>query len=144
MLNYCMESALSCWSAKYQLIFESIDHIICVSFSPSLSSSSSSLLTPIPSHPMAFVSHNPSPPNKSSGHLLHNNTTTASTTLLTTLAYIHLCLWSISTSVGAAGSVASHLFVISTDLADDIVEGIVNIDARFCRSFDEFAAKAAG
>lgn len=34
-----------------------------------------------------------------------------------------------------------HLFIVSSDLADDIVEGVVDIDTGFGRGFDEGTAE---
>lgn len=40
--------------------------------------------------------------------------------------------------------IVGHSSIVSSDLADDIGEGIVNVDARLCRGFDEGAIEMTG
>ena len=40
--------------------------------------------------------------------------------------------------------VRRHLLVVSADLPDDVVEGVVNVDARLGRCLDELAAELPG
>lgn len=44
----------------------------------------------------------------------------------------------------AAAGIAGHVFVVLADLADDVVEGVVDVDARFCGRLNELAAELAG
>ena len=43
----------------------------------------------------------------------------------------------------AAAGVRGHVFVILADLANDVVEGVVDVDAGPGRSLDELAAERA-
>jgi hypothetical protein len=40
--------------------------------------------------------------------------------------------------------VRRHLLVVSADFSDNVIEGVVDVDARFRRRLDEFAAKVLG
>jgi hypothetical protein len=40
--------------------------------------------------------------------------------------------------------VRGHFLVVSADFTDNVVEGVVDVDARFRRRLDEFAAKVLG
>jgi hypothetical protein len=40
--------------------------------------------------------------------------------------------------------VRGHLLVVAADLADEVVEGVLDVDAGFGGGFDEFAAELAG
>ena len=37
-----------------------------------------------------------------------------------------------------------HFFIVSSDLADDVVEGVVDVYTGFCRGFDEGTAELTG
>lgn len=75
----------------------------------------------------------------SQSHLLHYITlpTAASLSLLVLETHLVLGL----AAVSAAAGVPRHVLVVFPDLAYDVEEGIVNIDARFCRSLDECASE---
>jgi len=77
---------------------------------------------------------------------LHNRTTpTTAPTILLALTDLHLAARAPATvPTSAARCVARHLLVVASDLADDVVEGVIDVDARFRRGFDEFAAEGAG
>jgi hypothetical protein len=46
--------------------------------------------------------------------------------------------------VAGCARVRRHFLVVSADFTDNVVEGVVNVDAGFGRGFDEFAAKVLG
>ena len=50
-------------------------------------------------------------------------------------------VWSFPT---AGSGVARHVFVVFPDLAHDVVEGVVDVDAGFGGGLDEFAAELSG
>jgi hypothetical protein len=56
---------------------------------------------------------------------------------------VHAHLLDAIGAVAARGRarVRRHFLVVAADFADNIVKGVVDIDARFRRRFDEFAAK---
>lgn len=71
---------------------------------------------------------------------LHDNTAAAPPALLLALV--------VELAAGRAGAVAlavrAHLLVESADLADDVVEGLVDVPARFRRRLDELASELSG
>lgn len=72
----------------------------------------------------------------------HDHTLGAAASLLVAIVHVHGLRCAVGASgTAAAGGVALHLSVKSPDLAHDIVEGLVNIDARFGGSLDELATE---
>jgi hypothetical protein len=62
--------------------------------------------------------------------------------VLVLAVHLHLVV-GLGLGVGAAG-VAGHIFVVLADLADDVVEGVVDVDAGLGRGLDELAAELPG
>ena len=50
-------------------------------------------------------------------------------------------VWSFPT---AGSGVPGHVFVVFPDLAHDVVESVVDVDAGFGRGLDEFATELSG
>lgn len=76
--------------------------------------------------------------------LLHDNALGAAAGALTRLADIHLALWRAGTECTRAGRVGRHLLVVAADLADEVVEGVLDVDAGLGGGLDELAAELAG
>lgn len=91
-------------------------------------------------HPLSHARRRPTPIPK-----LHNYTTTTATPLLLALTNLQLARGSTASgSATATGRVARHLLVVASDLADDVVEGVVDVDAGLGGCLDEFAAEGTG
>lgn len=71
----------------------------------------------------------------------HKYTLPAATRVRLAAIDIHILLGTAVGSVAASGGVAGHLLIVAPDLADDIVEGVVDVDARLRRGLDELAAE---
>lgn len=71
---------------------------------------------------------------------LHNNAFSAAASAFTWLAHVHLAFRGARTECARSGGVR-HLFVVSADLTDKVVEGVLDVDARLRWCFDEFAAE---
>lgn len=77
--------------------------------------------------------------------LLHHHAPAAAAGLLLAAVDIHRLGWSVQAGgAAAARRVALHLAVISPDLAHNVVEGLVDIDAGLGRRLDELAAERLG
>lgn len=76
--------------------------------------------------------------------LLHDNALGAAAGALARLADIHLALWGAGTECTGAGRVGGHLLVVAADLADEIVEGVLDVDAGLGGGLDELAAELSG
>lgn len=75
---------------------------------------------------------------------LHDHALCAATGVLGRIAHVHLALWCAGAERAGAGGVRGHLLVVATDLADEVVEGVLDVDAGFGGGFDELAAELAG
>lgn len=77
---------------------------------------------------------------------LHNHAfPTASPILALSITNVQLPHLPITaTSSTATGCVSGHFLVVAPDFADEVVEGVVDVDARLCGGLDEFAAKGTG
>jgi hypothetical protein len=75
-------------------------------------------------------------------HPILHDRTLATSSILLSLTYFQLSRRS-TTSIPASTSccISCHLLVVASYLADNIVESVIDVDSRFCRCFDEFAAK---
>jgi hypothetical protein len=74
--------------------------------------------------------------------LLHNDTLGAASGLLLAMVHIHRLGRAIGArETAAAGGVALHLAVVSSDLANNVVKGLLNIQTRLGGSLDELAAE---
>jgi hypothetical protein len=62
----------------------------------------------------------------------------AAASVLIVAAHLHLMVWCLA---GAGPWIARHVFVIFSDLAYDVVEGVVDVDAGLGGRFDEFASE---
>ena len=71
----------------------------------------------------------------------HNYALSAAARILLPAFHIQILLGAPVGPVGASCYVARHLLVVAPDLADDIVEGIVDVDTRLGGRLDEFAAE---
>jgi hypothetical protein len=71
----------------------------------------------------------------------HKYTLSAAARILLAAIDIHILLGASVGPVAASGCVACHLLVVASDLADDIVESVVDVDARLRRGLDELAAE---
>lgn len=96
-------------------------------------------------HPCQFRIIHSSPPASLKAGSLHKYASSAATSTFLALADLHLARGvSVSRATTSTCRVACHLFVVASDFADDVVECVVNVDARFGGGFDEFAAKGSG
>jgi hypothetical protein len=75
---------------------------------------------------------------------LHYDALPAAASVLGRIAHIHLALWCAGAERAGAGGVRGHLFVVATDLADEVVEGVLDVDAGLGGGFDELTAELAG
>jgi Na+(H+)/acetate symporter ActP len=75
---------------------------------------------------------------------LHDDALGAAAGTLARLAHVHLALWCAGAKRAGAGGVRGHLLVVAADLADEVVEGVLDVDAGFGGGFDELAAELAG
>jgi hypothetical protein len=75
---------------------------------------------------------------------LHNDTLGAAAGTLTGLADIHLALRGASTKGARAGWVGGHILVVATDLTDEVVEGVLDVDAGLGGGLNELATELAG
>lgn len=73
--------------------------------------------------------------------LLHDNTLSAAAILLSWLAHVHLALWGARAECARAGWVRRHFLVVPTDLTDEVVESVFDVDARFRGRFNELATE---
>jgi hypothetical protein len=78
------------------------------------------------------------------GVVLHDDALGAAAGALTWLAHVHLALWCASAECTRPGGVRGHLLVVAADLADEVVEGVLDVDAGFGGGFDKLAAELAG
>lgn len=75
---------------------------------------------------------------------LHDDALRAATGTLARLAHVHLALWCAGAERAGAGRVRGHFLVVATDLADEVIEGVLDVDAGLGGCFDELAAELAG
>jgi hypothetical protein len=70
----------------------------------------------------------------------------ASAAALLIRVVVHAHLLDAVGAVAARGRarVRRHLLIVPADFPDNVVEGVVDVDARFRRRLDEFAAKVLG
>lgn len=68
----------------------------------------------------------------------HDHAFAAATRVFIVPAHLHLMVWCFACS---CAWVAGHVLVVLPDLAHDVVEGVVDVDAGFGGRFDEFAAE---
>ena len=71
----------------------------------------------------------------------HDNALTAAPSVLVLTAHFHLMVWSFAT---ARARVPGHVFIVFPDLAHDVVESVVDVDAGFGGGLDEFATELSG
>lgn len=96
--------------------------------------------TPSPCEPCS-----PQEGTASPRHHLHDDALGTAAGLGFAFAHFHFVRGSVATSVAtAARGVTLHLAVKAPNLADDIVESLVNVDAGLGRCFDETATKVLG
>ena len=69
---------------------------------------------------------------------LHDHAFAAAASVLIVAAHLHLMVGSFA---GSCAWIAGHVFVVFPNLAYDVVEGVVDVDAGFGGRFDEFAAE---
>ena len=75
---------------------------------------------------------------------LHDDALGAAAGALAGLADVHLALGGARTEGSRAGWVRRHLLVVAADFADEVVEGVLDVDARPGGGLDELAAELAG
>jgi hypothetical protein len=72
---------------------------------------------------------------------LHDDALPTAAGFLAGLADIHLALGGAAAERARPGRIGRHLLVVPADLADELVEGVFDVDARLGGGFDEGAAK---
>jgi Na+(H+)/acetate symporter ActP len=75
---------------------------------------------------------------------LHDDALGAAASALARLAHVHLAFWCAGTERAGARGVRGHLLVVAADLANEIVEGVLDVDAGLGRGFNELAAELTG
>lgn len=70
---------------------------------------------------------------------LHYRALCTAASVLFLVLETHLILW--LTAAASTTGVSRHVLVVFPNLAYDVVESVVNVNARFGRRLDEFAAK---
>lgn len=75
---------------------------------------------------------------------LHDDATRAATSALAWLGHVHLALGCAGAERAGAGGVRGHFLVVATDLADEVVEGVLDVDTGLGGGFDELAAELTG
>ena len=75
---------------------------------------------------------------------LHDDALRAAASVLGRIAHVHLALWCAGAERAGAGGVRGHLLVVAADLADEVVEGVLDVDAGLGGGFDELAAELTG
>lgn len=81
-------------------------------------------------------------PNRVVVTILHDDTLGTATSLVLAIAHFHLPRRAAAATVAAtAGRVALHLAVVAANLSDNIVESLVNVDARLGGGLNEAAAE---
>lgn len=79
------------------------------------------------------------------GRPLHDDTLGAAASLLLAAVHVHGLGRAVEARDAAAtGRVALHLAVVSPDLTNDVVEGLLDIQTRLGRRLDELAAERTG
>lgn len=72
---------------------------------------------------------------------LHYCASAAATLLLCVVVDAHLGDAILGLAAGRCACVRGHLLVVSADLPYNIVESVIDVDARFRRGFDELASE---
>ena len=75
---------------------------------------------------------------------LHDDALAAAAGALAGVAHVHLALRCAGTEGSGAGGIRRHLLVVAADLADEIVEGVLDVDAGLGGGLDELAAELSG
>jgi len=75
---------------------------------------------------------------------LHDDALAAAACALAGLAHVHLTLWCAGTEGTGAGGVGRHFLVVAADLADEVVEGVLDVDAGLGGGLNELAAELSG
>jgi hypothetical protein len=75
---------------------------------------------------------------------LHDDALGAAAGALTGVAHVHLALWCAGTEGTGARGVGGHFLVVAADLADEVVEGVLDVDAGLGGGLDELAAELSG
>lgn len=75
---------------------------------------------------------------------LHNDALGAAASTLTGLANIHLALGGARAEGARAGWVGGHILVVAADFTDEVVEGVLDVDAGLGGGFDELAVELSG
>jgi hypothetical protein len=121
-----------CERERYRAIISSF---LCFRFIPNASFFLSSVIH-YPHIPWSFST------STVIAHPILHDRTLATSSILLSLTYFQLSRRS-TTSIPASTSccISCHLLVVASYLADNIVESVIDVDSRFCRCFDEFAAK---
>lgn len=73
----------------------------------------------------------------------HDRALTAAAGVFVPSVHLHLVVRSFGLPV-AATRVSGHVLVVFSDLADDVEEGVVDIDTGLCRCLNVLAAEGAG
>lgn len=73
---------------------------------------------------------------------LHDDTLGTASGFVARLGHVHLASVRSTTTKGAAArGIGRHFLVVAANLANQVVEGVVNVDARLGRCLDELAAE---
>lgn len=75
---------------------------------------------------------------------LHHDTLAAAAGVVAGLADVHLAFGGAGAECPGARGVGGHFLVVTANLADEVVEGVFDVDAGLGRGFDEFAAELSG
>lgn len=73
---------------------------------------------------------------------LHDDTLRAAAGVIARLGHVHLASMRSTTTKGAASrGVGRHVLVVAANLANQVIKGVINVDARLGRCLDELAAE---
>lgn len=76
--------------------------------------------------------------------ILHDDALGAAAGTLTGLTDIHLAFRGTSTEGARTGRVRGHILVVAADLTDEVVEGVLDVDAGFGGGLNELAPELSG
>lgn len=76
--------------------------------------------------------------------VLHYDALGAAASVALTAVHVHLLWWPIhARAASATGGVTLHLTVVSSDLADNVIKSLLDIESRLGGGLNELAAEIA-